>query len=95
MAMKNNSTVAKKLTAWYKSLDVTHVDQVDTQKIKYRSWGVWNVLLYWLLDVATWVKCLCHLVFPTAVYYCSIYPSDPAALLWHYIDSHKGLDTVD
>ena len=47
-----------KSTAWYESLlDATHINQVDTCKTTYGSRGVWNVLLYRLLDVATWVKC--------------------------------------
>jgi hypothetical protein len=45
-------------TAWYESLlDATHVDQVATCKTTHGSRGAWNVLLYRLLDVATWVKC--------------------------------------
>jgi hypothetical protein len=45
-------------TAWYESLlAATDVDQVDSRKTSFASRGVWNVLLYRLLDVSTWLKC--------------------------------------
>lgn len=45
-------------TGWYESLlDSTHVDQVDTCKSTVMSRGIWNILLYRLLDINTWMKC--------------------------------------